>query len=151
MIPGSGRSPGEGNGKPLQYLAWRIPWTEKPGGLQSTGITKSQTQLSAYTYIFIHIHSLTHTHTHTHIGCCFRTYWKYYIMHSMHVLSFYNLINFGFQNVCNLRVCKHGIQELFKGLPCMLWSNNNFTSFNIKRGIIYFLSSCVCLFLITEH
>ena len=44
-IPGSGRSPGEGNGNPLQYsclensniLAWIIPWTEKPGGLQSTG------------------------------------------------------------------------------------------------------------------
>ena len=77
MIPGSGRSPGEGIGYPLQYswaslvtqmvknppamqetwvrslgwedtleegmathssiLAWRIPWTEEPGGLQSTG------------------------------------------------------------------------------------------------------------------
>ena len=24
-------------------LAWRIPWTEEPGGLQSTGATKSQT------------------------------------------------------------------------------------------------------------
>ena len=24
-------------------LAWRIPWTEKPGGLQSMGVTKSQT------------------------------------------------------------------------------------------------------------
>ena len=32
-IPGSGRSPGEGNGNPLQDLAWRIPWTEKSGGL----------------------------------------------------------------------------------------------------------------------
>ena len=77
MIPGSGRSAGEGIGYPLQYswasfvaqlvknplavwetwvssmgwedplekgkathssiLAWRIPWTEEPGGLQSTG------------------------------------------------------------------------------------------------------------------
>ena len=27
-------------------VAWRIPWTEKPGGLQSMGITKSQTRLS---------------------------------------------------------------------------------------------------------
>ena len=24
-------------------LAWRIPWTEKPGGLQFTGSKKSQT------------------------------------------------------------------------------------------------------------
>ena len=36
-IPGSRRSPGEGNGTPLQILAWEIPWTQEPGGLQSTG------------------------------------------------------------------------------------------------------------------
>ena len=35
LIPGSGRSPGAGNGHPLQYLARIIPWTEEPGGLQS--------------------------------------------------------------------------------------------------------------------
>ena len=27
-------------------LAWRIPWTEEPGGLQSVGSQKSQTRLS---------------------------------------------------------------------------------------------------------
>ena len=38
LIPGLGTSPGGGNGNPLQYsLAWRIPWTEQPGGLQSRG------------------------------------------------------------------------------------------------------------------
>ena len=36
-IPESGRSPGEGHGNPLQARAWRIPWTEEPAGLQSTG------------------------------------------------------------------------------------------------------------------
>ena len=36
-IPGSGRSPGGGNGNSLQYSRWRIPWTEEPGGLQSMG------------------------------------------------------------------------------------------------------------------
>ena len=36
-IPGSGRFPGEGNGNPLYFLAWRIPWTEEPGGLQFMG------------------------------------------------------------------------------------------------------------------
>ena len=36
-IPWSGRYPGEGNGNPLQCLAWRIPGTEEPGGLQSLG------------------------------------------------------------------------------------------------------------------
>ena len=35
-IAGPGRSPGEGNGDPLQYSCLRIPWTEKPGRLQST-------------------------------------------------------------------------------------------------------------------
>ena len=36
-IPGSGRSPKEGNGNSLQGLAWRIPRTGEPGGLQSIG------------------------------------------------------------------------------------------------------------------
>ena len=37
LIPGLGRSPGEGNGNPLQtsMLAWRIPPTEELSGLQS--------------------------------------------------------------------------------------------------------------------
>ena len=35
LIPGSGRSPREGNGYPLSILAWRTPWTEKTGGVQS--------------------------------------------------------------------------------------------------------------------
>ena len=36
-------------------LAWRIPWTEEPGGLQSMGVTESDTTKQ-----------LLHTHTHTH-------------------------------------------------------------------------------------
>ena len=36
-IPGSGRSPGEGNGNTLQYSCWKIPWMEEPGKLQSMG------------------------------------------------------------------------------------------------------------------
>ena len=30
-------------------LAWRIPWTEEPGGLQSLRLQKSQTGLSEWT------------------------------------------------------------------------------------------------------
>ena len=38
MTPGSGRCPGEGNATHSSILlAWKIPWTEEPGGLQSTG------------------------------------------------------------------------------------------------------------------
>ena len=37
-------------------LAWEIPWTEEPGGLQSIRVSKSWTWLSnrAYMHIFIH-------------------------------------------------------------------------------------------------
>ena len=41
-IPGSGRFPGEGNSYQLQ-IAWRIPWTVKPGRLQSMGCKESDT------------------------------------------------------------------------------------------------------------
>ena len=33
-------SPGEGNGYPLQYSSWRIPWTEETGRQQSMGSEK---------------------------------------------------------------------------------------------------------------
>ena len=37
---GLARSPGEGHGNPSSILAWRIPWTEEPGGLQSMGLQR---------------------------------------------------------------------------------------------------------------
>ena len=36
-IPELGGSPKRGHGSPLSILVWRIPWTEEPGRLQSTG------------------------------------------------------------------------------------------------------------------
>ena len=45
-IPELGKSPGEGNGSPLQYSCLQIPWTEEPGRLQSKRLQKSWTQLS---------------------------------------------------------------------------------------------------------
>ena len=36
-ILGLGRSPGEGNGNYSNILAWRIPWIQELGGLQSKG------------------------------------------------------------------------------------------------------------------
>ena len=38
-------------------LAWKIPWTEEPGRLQSMGVARSQTQLSDFTFNF-HFHEL---------------------------------------------------------------------------------------------
>ena len=45
-MPGSGRSPGVGSGNHSSILAWKIPWTEESGGLQSMGSQKSRTWLS---------------------------------------------------------------------------------------------------------
>ena len=38
LLPGSVRSPGEGIATHSSILAWRIPWTEEPGGLQPMGL-----------------------------------------------------------------------------------------------------------------
>ena len=39
-------------------LAWKIPWTEEPGGLQSMhGVAKSQARQSDFTFPF-HFHAL---------------------------------------------------------------------------------------------
>ena len=42
-IPQLGRSPTRGVATCTIILAWRIPWAEEPGGLQSIGVTKSWT------------------------------------------------------------------------------------------------------------
>ena len=61
-IPGPGRSPGEGNGNPLQYSC--LGNTMARGAWRATvhGVTKSWTQLS--THVHTHTHTCTHTHTH---------------------------------------------------------------------------------------
>ena len=48
-IPGTGRSPGGGNGKPLQYSCLENPMDR--GAWQATvpGVTKSKTRLSMHT------------------------------------------------------------------------------------------------------
>ena len=43
-------------------LAWEIPWTEEPDGLQSTGMQRVRH--------WTHTHTNTHTHTHTYICVC---------------------------------------------------------------------------------
>jgi len=39
-IPGLGRSPGKEMATHSSILAWKIPWTEEPGRLQSMGSQK---------------------------------------------------------------------------------------------------------------
>ena len=38
-------------------LAWKIPWTEEPGRLQSKGVAEGRTRLSDFTFTF-HFHAL---------------------------------------------------------------------------------------------
>ena len=46
LIPGLGRSPGEGNGYPLQYSWLENPMDRGARQVSVYGVTKSQTQLS---------------------------------------------------------------------------------------------------------
>ena len=43
--------PGGGNGNPLMYSCWEIPWTEEPGRLQSLG---SQSQRVGHDFVTEH-------------------------------------------------------------------------------------------------
>ena len=46
LIPGSGRSPGEGNGDPLQYSCLENPMDRGAWQVTVCGVTKRQTRLS---------------------------------------------------------------------------------------------------------
>ena len=59
-IPGSGRSLGEENGKPLQYTCWENPMDRGAWRATVHGVSKSKIWLST--------HTPSHTHTYTHNG-----------------------------------------------------------------------------------
>ena len=54
LIPGSGRAPGGEMATHSSILAWEIPWTEQPGGLQSMGLQSVR-------------HNCPHAHTYRHM------------------------------------------------------------------------------------
>ena len=54
-------------------LAWKIPWTEEPSGLQTMGLQTVRhdwgtecARTHTHTHTHTHIHTRTHSHTHTH-------------------------------------------------------------------------------------
>ena len=51
-IPGSGRSPGEGNGNPLQYSCLENPMGGGAWWATVHGVAKSRTRLSDFTFTF---------------------------------------------------------------------------------------------------
>ena len=61
LIPGSGSSPGEGNGNPLQYSCLESPMDRGAWRATVHRVTKSRTRLS------VHTHTHAHKHTHTDI------------------------------------------------------------------------------------
>ena len=76
-IPGSGRSPGEGHGNPLQYSCLENPmdrgawWATQPMGLQRVRhewTTEHVVLFQVYSKVIqLHVYRYLYTHTHTHI------------------------------------------------------------------------------------
>ena len=55
LIPGLGRSPGGGHGKPHQYFCLENSYGRGDWRATVHGVSKSQTQLSDKFHLFIHI------------------------------------------------------------------------------------------------
>ena len=54
LIPGSGKTPGGGNGNPLQYSGLENPMDGGARWATVHGATKSRTQLSNFTFFHFH-------------------------------------------------------------------------------------------------
>ena len=54
-IPGSGRSPGGGNGNPIQYSCLENPMDSRPWWATVHGVVKNQTGLSVYTHTSVYL------------------------------------------------------------------------------------------------
>ena len=57
LIPGSGKSPGEGHGNPLQYSCLENPMDRGAWWAVVHGVAKSRTRLSDFPFTF-HFHAL---------------------------------------------------------------------------------------------
>ena len=60
-IPGSGRFPGKGNGKPLQYSCLENSMDREARQAALHGVAQSQTQLSDYVLCSVHVNYFIHT------------------------------------------------------------------------------------------
>ena len=56
LIPGSGRSLGEGNGDPLQHSCLENSMDKGDWRITDHGVPKSGTRLSTHTHVYIHIY-----------------------------------------------------------------------------------------------
>ena len=65
-VPRSEDPLAKGTATHSSILAWRIPWTEEPGGLHSIGSQRVRHDWATNTHECLHAHTHTHTHTHTH-------------------------------------------------------------------------------------
>ena len=65
-IPGVGRSPGGGHGKPTPVLLPGKSHGQRGWRVMAHVVAKSRTQLK-----WLHTHTHTHTHTHKYIVGCF--------------------------------------------------------------------------------
>ena len=63
LFPGSGRSPGEGNGNPLQYCCLENPMDGEAWSATVHGFAKSRTQLSDFTHSLIRYYKQHCLHT----------------------------------------------------------------------------------------
>ena len=63
------------------FLAWEIPWTEEPGGLQSwdrrlgyvlacVHAHTCTSHLKAHGHMYVHAHTYTHVHVYVHTHTC---------------------------------------------------------------------------------
>ena len=68
-IPGSGRSPGEGNGNPLQYSCLENPMDRGAWWATVHGVAKSQTRLRNFTFHF-------HTYFQEYLLAPIEAFWR---------------------------------------------------------------------------
>ena len=66
-------------GSVSSILAWKIPWTEEPGGIQSMGLQKNWTHTKQ-------LH--THTHTHIHMHAYIYIYMNMYLYILLKIVTF---------------------------------------------------------------
>ena len=121
LILGSGRSSGRGHGHHSHILAWRIPWTEEPSGLQATESQRVKYDWSDL--VCMHI-----------VDCMYLD--KCVVTYIYHYDIMQRLLFFAFLKI----ICALSIHSSLLPTPGNLWY---FYCFHILRELSYSWNFCI--------
>ena len=125
-------------------LAWRIPWTEEPGGLQSArGLQRVRHDRTTNSFTFLQVLSLKIVLEDNYISCfCVPRHCHLQVLWRRHLLSF--ILDNVFRDICFNKKSWSDSSKEEKGGGCSMWIEKHVYSNIWMEWSVYITISPIC-------